>query len=31
MSFYPQYYIGYEENNVANYVKFWQAILKLAC
>ena len=25
------FYIGYDENNGANYVKFWQAVLKLAC
>ena len=31
MSFYHQYYIDYDENSGANYVKFWQAVLKLAC
>ena len=26
-----QYYIGYDENNDTKLVKFWKAVLKLAC
>ena len=30
MSFYHQYYIDYDANNGADYIRFWQAVHELA-
>ena len=30
ISIYYQYYIEYDENNGENYIRIWQAVLKLA-